>query len=309
MKKILLSLLVALISIPALSQSMSRIDVLYYPNGDFNNAPISYPESKSPFHGIIYDTLRTDSIYTIELYGIDIESGNRFAWGVPYGIQPTGTHYWLFDTYVHQPELSDSLMSLKSWTLGKGYITNSTLADSTNALRDAIANIELLEGPQGPKGDKGDTGEQGIQGPKGDKGDKGDSGIVTLTTTGTGAATYNSETKTLNIPTPALVAQYGTIYTKEWNGKATTGTGTNEYTFNISAAGFSSISNIQVSGYYNGATTTTAPLVAVKTYSTTSVTVVVAESANTGVLLGGNIEGLTDFLKNNGEIFITVKGN
>ena len=43
---------------------------------------------------------------------------------------------------------------------------------------DAIATIELKEGPQGPKGDKGDMGPQGIQGPKGDKGDKGDTGLT-----------------------------------------------------------------------------------------------------------------------------------
>ena len=49
---------------------------------------------------------------------------------------------------------------------------------SETFVNDAIADIELKEGPQGPKGDKGDMGPQGIQGPKGDKGDKGDTGLT-----------------------------------------------------------------------------------------------------------------------------------
>lgn len=134
---------------------------------------------------------------------------------------------------------------------------------------------------------------------------------ISLTTTGSGSATYNNTTGVLNIPTPTIptvVQQYGTTYTKEWNGKSTTSASTNEYTFNISGASFSSITNIQATGYYSGAASTTQPLVSVKSYSTTSVTLIIAESANTNVLIGGTVEGLTDFLKV-GEVFLTVKGN
>jgi hypothetical protein len=66
------------------------------------------------------------------------------------------------------------------------------------------------QGPIGPKGDTGDIGPQGPQGPTGATGPagatgaQGPSGIVTLTTTGTGAATYNAGTSTLNIPTPSI---------------------------------------------------------------------------------------------------------
>lgn len=107
---------------------------------------------------------------------------------------------------------------------------------------------------------------------------------------------------------PTLVQQYGTSYTKEFNTKVSTNTGTNEYTVSISSASFSSIVSVQATGYYNGATSVTQPIVSIKSYSTTSVVLVIAESANTNVLIGGTIEGLTDFLKV-GEVFITVKGN
>lgn len=113
----------------------------------------------------------------------------------------------------------------------------------------------------------------------------------------------------LNKPTiPSVVQQFGTYYTKEFNSKVSTTVSSNEYTFNISAAGFTNINNIQATGYYNGATSVTQPIVSVKSYSNSSVTVVVAESANTNVLIGGVVEGLTDFLKV-GEIFLSVKGN
>lgn len=107
---------------------------------------------------------------------------------------------------------------------------------------------------------------------------------------------------------PTLVTQYGTTYTKEYNSKASTTDSSNEYTFNISSAGFSSIVSIQATGFYNGTNVASQPLISVKSYSTSSVTLIIAESANTNVLLGGTIEGLTSFLKS-GEVFITVRGN
>lgn len=217
--------------------------------------------------------------------------------------------------------IDTTLLSTRSWTLGRGYATASNLSDSTAALRNELENISLTAGPKGDTGDTGPQGIQGVQGIQGNtgatgatgpKGDTGDTGIVTLTTTGTGTATYNSGTKTLNIPTPSIptvVSQYGTSYTKEWNGKVTTSNSTNSYTVNISAASFSSISNIQLTGYLSGANTGTLPIASVSSYSTSSITLAIAESASTGVLLGGTIDGLTDFLRNNGEIFVTVKGN
>lgn len=112
------------------------------------------------------------------------------------------------------------------------------------AMESDIENIETTPGPAGPtgatgakgdKGDKGDTGSQGPQGAKGDtgltgatgsagtngtngtngatgaQGPKGDTGaagadaVLTFSTTGTGAATYNGTTKALNIPTPPAI--------------------------------------------------------------------------------------------------------
>ena len=43
-------------------------------------------------------------------------------------------------------------------------------------VNDAIADIELKEGPQGSQGPEGPKGEQGIQGEQGPKGDKGEQG-------------------------------------------------------------------------------------------------------------------------------------
>ena len=48
---------------------------------------------------------------------------------------------------------------------------------SESYVNDAIANIELKEGPQGSQGPEGPMGPQGIQGPKGDKGEQGKQGI------------------------------------------------------------------------------------------------------------------------------------
>lgn len=74
-------------------------------------------------------------------------------------------------------------------------------------------------GPKGDKGDKGDTGSQGSQGIQGVKGDTGSTGpagtngtngsnaSISLTTTGSGAASYNTGTGALNVPTPSIPAQ------------------------------------------------------------------------------------------------------
>lgn len=52
----------------------------------------------------------------------------------------------------------------------------------------------------------------------------------------------------------------------------------------------------------------TALLIAVSSISGNVVTLTVAESASIGVLIGGVVEGLTEFLKV-GKIFVTIKGN
>lgn len=64
-----------------------------------------------------------------------------------------------------------------------------------------------INGTNGAKGDKGDKGDTGATGAKGDTGD---SGILTFSTTGnSGASTYNSGTKALNVPIYSLAGLGG----------------------------------------------------------------------------------------------------
>ena len=60
------------------------------------------------------------------------------------------------------------------------------------------------EGPQGPQGVQGIQGQKGDTGSTGAAGTNGTNALVTLTTTGSGAATYNAGTGALNIPTPSI---------------------------------------------------------------------------------------------------------
>ena len=78
------------------------------------------------------------------------------------------------------------------------------------ALSGGTLSSTVTTGPEGPQGPQG---VQGIQGQKGDTGSTGAAGtngtngtnaLVTLTTTGSGAATYNAGTGALNIPTPTI---------------------------------------------------------------------------------------------------------
>lgn len=105
-----------------------------------------------------------------------------------------------------------------------------------------------------------------------------------------------------------FVRQTGTIkYSKEHLDFAVTSG--NSVTFNISAAGFTSVGNIQCTAFLNGAGVTTAPLAIVTAKSTTSITVSLFESKATAVLIGGNIEGLEPHTVAGTEVYITVRGN
>ena len=105
-----------------------------------------------------------------------------------------------------------------------------------------------------------------------------------------------------------FVRQTGSVkYSKEHLDFATTSG--NSVTFNISSAGFTTVGNVQASAYLSGATVTNAPIAIVTAKSTTSITVSLFESKNTGVLIGGNIEGLEPHAVAGTEVYITVRGN
>ncbi|CAA7387097.1 autotransporter outer membrane beta-barrel domain-containing protein [Chryseobacterium fistulae] len=126
---------------------------------------------------------------------------------------------------------------------------------------------------------------------------------------GTNLKTVNSNSLlgsgNVNIPIPPV--QFGTSYTKEWNGAVTTAS--NTVVFNISAASFASISNISMGTELIGASVNNAPLGVITARSLTSITISLYESKNTGVLIGGNIEGLEDHSVANTVVYLTVKGN
>ncbi len=105
-----------------------------------------------------------------------------------------------------------------------------------------------------------------------------------------------------------FVRQTGSVkYSKEHLDFATTSG--NSVTFNISAAGFTTVGNVQATAFSNGATVTTAPIAVVTAKSTTSITVSLFESKNTGVLIGGNVEGLEPHAVAGTEVYLTVRGN
>lgn len=127
---------------------------------------------------------------------------------------------------------------------------------------------------------------------------------ITVTTSGTGAATYSGGV--LNIPKP--VTQYGTGFTKEFNGKITTGAESTAV-FNISSAGFVSITSVQVAAKYSGATAVNAPVAVITAESLTSITVTILESKTTNTLILSSAEGLELHAVAGTEIYLTVKGN
>lgn len=112
----------------------------------------------------------------------------------------------------------------------------------------------------------------------------------------------------LNKPTiPTVTTFYGTSFTKEFSDYVDTSTGT--ATFNISAASFSSISNIQVTAELSSGGVGNSPIPSVTSKSTSSITITLLESKNTGVLVGGNIEGLETHATAGTRVYITVRGN
>lgn len=77
---------------------------------------------------------------------------------------------------------------------------------------------------------------------------------------------------------------------KKWIGVVTASTASGQ-SINISSAGFSSILSVQVTALQNSSNQNGA-LVSVKSASTTALTANIYKSKTTGVLLGGNIDGL-----------------
>ena len=102
--------------------------------------------------------------------------------------------------------------------------------------------------------------------------------------------------------------QYGSGYTKEWNGNLLVNN--NVATFDISAAGFTNIISVQATAYLAGSSVTNAPLTSIFSVSTTSVTVNLYQSKTTLVAsLNTNVEGLENHNNANTRVYLTVKGN
>ena len=126
---------------------------------------------------------------------------------------------------------------------------------------------------------------------------------------GTNIKTVNSNSMlgsgNMIMAVPAL--QFGSSYTKEWNGSITTATGT--AVFDISSASFANIFCVTSICELSGATVVNAPIGCITSKSLTSVTISLFESKLTAVLLGGNIEGLETHAAANTIVYLTVKGN
>lgn len=176
---------------------------------------------------------------------------------------------------------------MTGWTLDQSSLDPVWAADKPDYATIAYADSLVMSGPEGPQG------EQGIQGEKGDKGDTGNtgsSGIITLTTTGTGAATYNSGTATLNIPTvTGASGTYGAVTVS--NGLVSSGKRMEVYSGTTNSSGvytvtfpvaFSVAPNIQASITNQSSTN---QYLRVSNISTTGFTIN-AYSFSTNTLLG-----------------------
>lgn len=95
------------------------------------------------------------------------------------------------------------------------------------------------------------------------------------------------------------ISYFGTLHTREFNSNLTSN-GTS-MAFDISPAGFSSISSVQATAYLPGGALTTAPLCSIVALSTASITVMILES-------NGGSEGL-ELSTTNKTVYLTVKGN
>lgn len=105
-----------------------------------------------------------------------------------------------------------------------------------------------------------------------------------------------------------IVKQYGTRYSKEWNGQLTVGT--SSAVFDISSAGFTSIVGIQAFAVLPSGTVVNLPLATMSVSPTnTSVTVNLVESKTTTVLiLNTAVEGLESHAVAGTIVYLTVKG-
>lgn len=104
-----------------------------------------------------------------------------------------------------------------------------------------------------------------------------------------------------------FVRQFGTKYSKEWNGSITT-SGTSA-TFDISSAGFSSLVVIQCFAILPSGTVLNLPISSGSSVSNTSITVNLLESKTTNTLLISTAEGLETHAASGTVVYLTVKGN
>lgn len=105
-----------------------------------------------------------------------------------------------------------------------------------------------------------------------------------------------------------FVKQYGTLYSKEWNGSITTSN--NTAVFDISSAGFTSIVGLQAFAILPSGTVLNLPLTtSAVSPSNTSVTVNLVDSKTTNTLLISTAEGLENHAVAGTVVYLNVKGN
>ncbi|WP_289202850.1 hypothetical protein [Riemerella anatipestifer] len=146
-----------------------------------------------------------------------------------------GLHFWNYSQSKTQPNLGSKMILSDEGNLGIGLpsreapsakldvngttrlrnLPNGDPATDKVLLADASGNIKQVASTnfKGPKGDTGATGATGARGPQGLQGPKGDTGVVG----GVNGITYNSNTKTVGLPTGTSTNQV-----LKWNGKAWT---------------------------------------------------------------------------------------
>lgn len=104
-----------------------------------------------------------------------------------------------------------------------------------------------------------------------------------------------------------VAKMYGTGFSKEWRGSQTVSGST--ATFDISSAGFTSITDWVVKAYLSGSGVATFPIAVVSNKSNTSITVTLLESKTTNTLLVSSAEGLELHAVAGTEVYLTVYGN
>lgn len=104
-----------------------------------------------------------------------------------------------------------------------------------------------------------------------------------------------------------VVKMFGSVYSKEWKGSTTVSGST--ATFDISSAGFGSITDWTVKAFLSGATITNMPIAILTSKSNTSITITLVESKTTNTLLLSSAEGLELHAVAGTEVYLTVQGN